>query len=90
MFVKLDSTDIGASDHFLVWIELGRIRKCIKKAKRVIRRWRLNRFVDDNVKVKYKNALQVEVRGFAESIRHKEITESVLVNEVLEGMGKNC
>ena len=82
--VQVDSTDIGASDHFLVWIELGRTTKCIKKGKRVIRRWRLDRFVDDDVKMKYRDALQDEVSGFAESIRHKEITGSELVNEVLE------
>ena len=64
--VQVDSTDIGASDHFLVWLELGRTTKCIKKGKRVIRRWRLDRFVDDEVK-----ALRAEVNGFSESIKHR-------------------
>ena len=32
--VQVDSTDIGASDYFLVWLELGRTTKCIKKGKR--------------------------------------------------------
>ena len=82
--IQVDSTDIGASDHFLVWIELGRTKKCINKGKRVISRWRLDRFVDDDVKVKYRDALQAEVSGFAESIKHKEITGSELVNEVLK------
>ena len=83
--IQVDSTDIGASGHFLVWIELGRTTKCIKKGKRVIRRWCLDRFVDDDdVKVKYRDALQAEVSGFAESIKHKQITGSELVNEVLE------
>ena len=50
----------------------------------MIRRWCLDRFVDDDVKVKYRDALQAEVSGFAESIRHKEITGGELVNEVLE------
>ena len=50
----------------------------------MIRRWCLERFVDDGVKVKYRDALQAEISGFAESIRHKEITGSWLVNEVLE------
>ena len=36
------------------------------------------------MKVKYRDALQAEVSGFAEIIRHKETTGSVLVNEVLE------
>ena len=68
--IKVDSTDIGASDHFLMWIELVRVTKCIIKRKDVIR-WRLDRFVEDDVKVKYRDALQAEVSGFAESIRHK-------------------
>ena len=63
--IQVDSTDIGASDHFLVWIELGKTTKCINRGKRVIRRWRLDRFVDDDVKVKYRDALQAEVSRFA-------------------------
>ena len=50
----------------------------------MIRRWRLDRFVDDDVKVKHRDALQAKVSGFAESIKHKEITGSELMNEVLE------
>ena len=45
--VHVDRTDIGSSDHFLVWMELGRATKTSKKRKRVIRRWRLDRFGDD-------------------------------------------
>ena len=29
--VNVDSTDIGVSDHFLVWLELGRVAKCCRK-----------------------------------------------------------
>ena len=36
--VQVDRTDIGASDHYLVWLELGRTSR---KGKRVIRKWRL-------------------------------------------------
>ena len=36
-------------DHFLVWVELGRTAKNSKKGKRVIRRWCLDRFGDDEV-----------------------------------------
>ena len=39
--VHVDITDIGCSDHFLVWVELGRTAKNSKKGKRVIRRRRL-------------------------------------------------
>ena len=34
--VRVDNTDIGCSDHFLVWMELGRTAKNFKKEKRVI------------------------------------------------------
>ena len=44
--VHVDNTDIGCSDHFLVWMELGRTAK---KEKRAIRRWSLERFDEDEV-----------------------------------------
>ena len=44
--------DITCSDHFMVWVELGRTAKNSKKGKRVIRRWRLDRFGDDEVKLR--------------------------------------
>ena len=43
--VHVDNTDIGCSDHFLVWMELGRTAKNFKKEKRVIRRWHLERLM---------------------------------------------
>ena len=63
--VIADSTDIGCSDHSLVWMEIGRVTKRGKKVKRVLRRWRLERFDDVKVKVTYKKA---EVLGFTESV----------------------
>ena len=63
-YVHVDSTDIGCSDHYLVWMELGRTTKTTRKAKRVIRKWRLERFEDREVKLKYQNALRAEVSGF--------------------------
>ena len=66
--MHVDSTDIGCSDHYLVWMELGRTTKTTRKAKRVIRKWRLERFEDREVKLKYQNALRAEVCGFSESI----------------------
>ena len=62
--VHVDTTDIGCSDHFLVWVELGRAAKNSKKGKHVIRRWRLDRFGDDEVKLRYQNGLRAEVHGF--------------------------
>ena len=69
--VIVDSTDIGCSDHFLVWMEIGRVTKRGKKVKRVLRRWRLERFDDVKVRVTYQKALQAEVLGFTESISQK-------------------
>ena len=66
--VPVDGTDIGFSDHFLVWMELGRATKTSKKRKRVIRRWRLDRFGDDEVKLSYQNALRAEVHRCSENI----------------------
>ena len=45
--VHVDGTDIGSSDHFLVWMELCRATKTSKKRKR--------RFGDDEVKLRYQN-----------------------------------
>ena len=69
--VHVDGTDIGSSDHFLVWMELDRATKTSKKRKRVIRRWRLDRFGDDEVKLSYQNALRAEVYRFLENITSK-------------------
>ena len=46
------------SDHFLVWLELGRTAK---NSKRTIRRWCLD---NDVVREKYCEALQAEVEAF--------------------------
>ena len=35
---EVDFTDIGVSDHFLVWFELGRVAKFCRKQKRTIRK----------------------------------------------------
>ena len=54
----VDRTDIGISDHFLLWLELGRLTKRHTKSKRVIKKWRLGRFEDREIvihlkKIKY-------------------------------------
>ena len=84
--VHVDSTDIGFSNHFLVWMELGRTAKSFQKEKRVIRRWRLERFDEDEVKLRYQNALKADVHGFLESVKSKlegGMKGYDLVNEVL-------
>ena len=79
--VIVDSTEIGRSDHFLVWMDIGRVIKRGKKVKRVLRRWRLERFDDVKVRVTYQKVLQAEVLGFTESVSQK--VESGLKGEPL-------
>ena len=38
-------------------MELGRLAKCSTREKGVIRKWRLDRFDDEEVKRRYQNAL---------------------------------
>ena len=67
-------------------MELGRATKTSKKRKRVIRRWHLGRFGDDEVKLRYQNALRAEVNGFSESIMskgEKGMKGQEMVNEVV-------
>ena len=41
--LHVDSVDIGTSDHLLLWVELGKVRKAkISKRKRVIYQWRVD------------------------------------------------
>ena len=61
-------------------MELGRT------AKRVIRRWRLERFKEGEIKLRYQKALKAEVHGFSESVKSKlegGMKGYDLVNEVL-------
>ena len=44
--VIVDSRNIGCSDHFFVWMEIGRVTKRGNKVKCVLRRWHLERFDD--------------------------------------------
>ena len=60
--------------------------KTSKTRKYVIRRWCLDRFGDDEVKLSYQNALRTEVHRFSENIRSKVergMKGQELVNEVV-------
>ena len=61
--------DVGKSDLFLVWMELGRTVKSTKQQKRVIMKWRIKRFQDEEVRQKYQEAISVEVDGFQGRVR---------------------
>ena len=67
-------------------MELGRASKTSKKRKHVIRRWCLDRFGDDEVKLSYQNALMAEVHEFSEGTKSKiegGMKGQELVNEVV-------
>ena len=71
-------------------MELGRTAKNSKKGKCVIRTWRLDRFGDDEVNLRYQNGLR---GGFSESFKRKVeggMKGHDLVNNVLEGVGQHC
>ena len=63
--------DSGCFDHYLVWMEIGRVTKRGKKVKRVLRRWHLERFDDIKIRVTYQKELQAEILGFMESVSQK-------------------
>ena len=82
----VDSSDIGCSDHFLAWMELGRTCKLTKSHGRIIKKWYLDRFEVEDVRFKYQKVLEEEGKGFSESIRHimsKLLKGRALVGEVL-------
>ena len=81
-----DSTDIGCSDHFFVRLELGKLAKCSKMKKHTIKRWHLDRFGDNEVKLRYQNGLSDEGQEFTVRFKSKlerEVKGYELVNEVL-------
>ena len=61
--------DVGKSDLFLVWMELGRTVKTTKQQKRVIKKWHIKRFQDEEVRQKYQEAISVEVDGIQGRVR---------------------
>ena len=84
--VHVDSSNIGCSNHFLVWMELGRACKLTKSRRRIIKKWCLHRFEVEDVRSKYQKALEEEVKGFSESIRQimsKGLKGHAFVGEVL-------
>ena len=87
--MHVDGTDIGSSDLFLVWMELSRATKTSKKRKCVIRRWRLDRFGDDEVKLSYQNALRAEVHRFSENIRSR-VERGMKGQKLVNGVGECC
>ena len=87
----VDRTDIGISDHFLLWLELGRLTQRHTKGKRVIKKWRLDRFDDKEIVIRYKKALSIEEPYFIKEIRsieERDLHGHALIQEVLNAWGK--
>ena len=73
--MHVDSADIGSSDHLLLWVELGKVKKprCDRK-KRVIYQWRVDALRDKELREKYQEALKLEVDLFTEKLHNYKMT----------------
>ena len=75
----VDRTDIGISDYFLLSLELGRLTKCHTKGKHVIKKWRLDRFDDKEIVIRYKKALSIEEPNEIRSIEERDLHGHALI-----------
>ena len=63
-------------------MEFGRTVKTTKQQKRVIKKWRIEWFQDEEVRQKYQEALSVEVDGFQGRVRQwKTRVERIRISE---------
>ena len=77
---------LDAQTTFLVWMDLGRACKLTKSRRRIIKKWRLDRFEIEDVRANYQRVLEEEVKGFSKIIRQKVdkgLKGHALVGEVL-------
>ena len=68
-------------------MNLGRACKLTKSCRRIIEKWRLDRFEVRAVRSIYQRALEDEVKGFSEGIMqkmNKGLKSHALVSEVLK------
>ena len=87
----VDRTDIGISDHFLLWLEIGHLTKRHTKGKRVINKWCLDRFEDKESVTCYKKPLSIDESNFTTEIRSIEeggFHGHALIHEVLSAWEK--
>ena len=63
--VFVDKTDIGSSDHYAVWFELGNnFTKCRNKTKRALYKCRVDRLQDKTVRSEYQAELGLHAQDF--------------------------
>ena len=84
--VFVDSTDIGSSDHYLVWFELGRnFGKSRKKARRILYKWRIDRLQDKETRNEYQDELGLHANDFFQTLDdlcREEVVEEELVRRM--------
>ena len=84
--VFVDSTDIGSSDHYLVWFELGRnFGKSRKKARRILYKWRIDRLQDKETRNEYQDELGLHANDFFQTLDdlcREEVVEEELVHRM--------
>ena len=67
--VFVDRTDIGSSDHYLVWFELGRnFGKSRRKARRILYKWRIDRLQDKEIRNEYQAELGLHASDFFQTL----------------------
>ena len=85
----MDSVDIGTSDHLLLWVELGEVRKAKKsKRKRVIYRWRIYSLKGKELREKYQEALESEVDIFMEKLSNYRKSSTSNVESVRKALSE--
>ena len=68
-FFFLDKTDIGSSDHYLVWFELGsNFGTSRKKARNILFKLRIDGLKDEKIKNEYQVEVGVHASEFFESL----------------------
>ena len=86
VFVDTCSTDIGSSDHYLVWFELGRnFGKSRKKARHILYKWRIDRLQDKETRNEYQDELGLRANDFFQTLAdlyREEVVEEELVRRM--------
>ena len=81
--------DIGTSDHLLLWVELGKVRKAKNsKRKRVLYQWRVDGLKDKELREKYQEALESEVDIFVKKLSNYRKSSTSNVESVRKALSE--
>ena len=87
--LRVDSVDIGTSNHLLFWVKLGKVRKAkSSKRKRVIYQWRGDSLKDKDLQEKYQEALEDEVKIFVEKLSNYRKSSTSNVESVRKALSE--